>query len=66
MGDVGGWLPVIRQFYTYCIKANAQYGYMITYQELLAVRISWLVGAGRNRASREEEPKRRQRNGTFE
>ncbi|KAL8853718.1 MAG: hypothetical protein Q9221_001529 [Calogaya cf. arnoldii] len=42
IGNVGGWLPAIRQTYTYCIKTNAQYGYLLTDQELLAVRISWL------------------------
>ncbi|KAI4258400.1 MAG: hypothetical protein L6R42_005135 [Xanthoria sp. 1 TBL-2021] len=68
MGDIDNWLPAIRQIYTYCIKANAQYGYLITDQELLAVKISWLVGAGKKvpRASREEEAERRQRNGTLE
>ncbi|KAI4262748.1 MAG: hypothetical protein L6R42_002080 [Xanthoria sp. 1 TBL-2021] len=68
MGDIHNWLPAIRQIYTYCIKANAQYGYLITDQELLAVKISWLVGAGKKvpKASREEEAKRRQRNEILE
>ena len=36
-------MPTIRQIYTYYTKANAQYGYVITGKELLAVRISWLA-----------------------
>ncbi|KAL8951219.1 MAG: hypothetical protein Q9222_002782 [Ikaeria aurantiellina] len=42
-GNIDGWLPAIRQIYTYCTRANAQYGYLITDQELVAVKISWLA-----------------------
>lgn len=47
MGDTGRWMPAIRQIYTYCTKAHAQYGYLITDQELLAVKINWLLKASR-------------------
>lgn len=68
MGDLGGWLPAIRQIYTYCITANARYGFLITDQELLAIRISWLESAGKTlpKTTREEEVKRRQRKGNLE
>ncbi|KAL8910075.1 MAG: hypothetical protein Q9171_004629 [Xanthocarpia ochracea] len=42
------WLPAIRQIYTYCIKANARYGFLITDQELLVIRISWMQKSDRN------------------
>ena len=42
------WLPAIRQIYTYCVKANARYGFLITDQELLVVRISWMQESDRN------------------
>ncbi|KAL8749807.1 MAG: hypothetical protein Q9199_007467 [Rusavskia elegans] len=38
----GGWLAAIRQIYTYCIKTDARYGYLLTDKELVAVRISWI------------------------
>ncbi|KAI4218490.1 MAG: hypothetical protein L6R36_008929 [Xanthoria steineri] len=64
MGDLGGWLPAIP----YCITANARYGYLITDQELLAIRISWLESAGKTlpKTTREEEVERRQRKGNLE
>ncbi|KAL8919894.1 MAG: hypothetical protein Q9172_004742 [Xanthocarpia lactea] len=42
------WLPAIRQIYTYCLKANARYGFLITDQELLVIRISWMQQSDRN------------------
>ncbi|KAL8889349.1 MAG: hypothetical protein Q9215_003378 [Flavoplaca cf. flavocitrina] len=54
MSGAGEWMPAIQQIYTYCIKANAQYGYLITDKELLAVRVSWLANPGKtvSKASR--------------
>ncbi|KAL8836997.1 MAG: hypothetical protein Q9176_005998 [Flavoplaca citrina] len=54
MSGAGEWMPAIQQIYTYCIKANAQYGYLITDKELLAVRVSWLASPGKtvSKASR--------------
>ena len=68
MGDSSGWLPIIRQIYTYCIKASARYGESITDRELLAIRISRPEAACEPlpRAPREEDLKRRQPNGTLE
>lgn len=34
-----GRLSPIHQIFTYCVRANARYGYLITDEELLAVRI---------------------------
>lgn len=33
------WMGPINQIYTYCIRANARYGYLITDRELFAVRV---------------------------
>lgn len=33
------WLRPLTQVYTYCVKANARYGYVITDKELVAIRI---------------------------
>ena len=33
------WLRPLNQVYTYCVKANARYGYIITDKELVAIRI---------------------------
>ncbi|KAL9005309.1 MAG: hypothetical protein Q9188_001900 [Gyalolechia gomerana] len=33
------WMGPIKQIYTYCVRANARYGYLITDRELLAVRV---------------------------
>ena len=44
-GDVNGvylagdWLEPIKQIYTYCIKLNVRYGYIITERELVVIRI---------------------------
>ena len=35
----GDWLRPLNQLYTYCVKANARYGYIITDQELVVIRI---------------------------
>ncbi|KAL8796091.1 MAG: hypothetical protein Q9182_007425 [Xanthomendoza sp. 2 TL-2023] len=46
VGSHSRWLPAIRQIYTYCVMTDARYGYLITDQELLAVRISWFSDTG--------------------
>ncbi|KAL2042907.1 hypothetical protein N7G274_004667 [Stereocaulon virgatum] len=33
------WLRPLMQVYTYCVKANARYGYIITDKELVAIRV---------------------------
>ena len=33
------WLKPLRQIYTYCVKANARYGYIITDEEVVVVRV---------------------------
>ncbi len=33
------WLRPLNQLYTYCVKANARYGYIITDKELVVIRI---------------------------
>lgn len=33
------WLRPFSQVYTYCVKANARYGYIITDKELFAIRV---------------------------
>ena len=33
------WLRPLTQVYTYCVKANARYGYIITDKELVAIRV---------------------------
>ena len=33
------WLKPLRQIYTYCVKANARYGYIITNEEVVVVRV---------------------------
>lgn len=35
----------LRQIYTYCVEANARYGFLITCDEVLLVRVSLLRGA---------------------
>ena len=33
------WLKPLKQIYTYCVKANARYGYIITEQEVVVIRV---------------------------
>ena len=40
------WLTPLRQIYTYCIKANARYGYIITDEEVVVVRVRPILQPG--------------------
>ena len=42
----GDWILPISQVYTYYINANARYGYIITDEELVALRISQMTEDG--------------------
>ena len=33
------WLKPLRQIYTYCVRANARYGYIITNEEVVVIRV---------------------------
>ena len=40
------WLKPLRQIYTYCVKANARYGYIITEEEVVVIRVRPILEPG--------------------
>ena len=40
------WLKPLKQIYTYCVKANARYGYIITEEEVVVIRVRPILEPG--------------------
>ena len=40
------WLKPLRQIYTYCVRANARYGYIITDEEVVVIRVRPILQPG--------------------
>ncbi len=40
------WLKPLKQIYTYCVRANARYGYIITEEEVVVIRVRPILEPG--------------------
>jgi hypothetical protein len=52
------WFQPVAQIYTYCVRSNARYGYIITDKELVVVRIRSLPQTGPPREEESTDKKR--------
>jgi len=55
------WFQPVGQIYTYCVRSNARYGYIITDKELVVVRIRSLPQTGPTQEEESTDKKREER-----
>ena len=49
------WLKPLKQIYTYCVKANARYGYIITEEEVVVIRVRPILEPGDSGATNDSQ-----------
>ena len=53
------WMKPLKQIYTYCVKANARYGYIITDEEVVVIRIRPILEPGDSGETNDRKKSRR-------
>ena len=54
------WLKPLKQIYTYCVKANARYGYIITEEEVVVIRVRPILEPGDSGAMNDSQEPRQE------